>query len=449
MFRKLFLATSLVALSTACTQQTVTDAQLVRSESSGAVGAVAAVTPGQGASLLAEDGSETLGFAFDYFWFAVNETPQDCPEGFAMALRDVAIMNLPKDRQSYLLQPENRSDYYKMGYRLSAVRMAEQGGKSICNIPDSYDDPIHKVVQSPVSYGRDLDGVNSDGADTESCGGVDFTSPDGRTGVDNQLYRVMGCIDSFRRDAEFAGGAMEDYHIGSYRDGETTTLMEITGVDDRLNDDEVTIGIYSSHEPTPFDAEKNGVPYGSLTVTDNLLWHNEVKGRIVDGELISDTFDLRLKFGWSGRPAEYVIKGSRIHLTLNEDGSASGDLAGYFDTKHAYWHNFHNDRGALEVANGFTCPAVHDALMKYSDGYPDPETGQCTAISTAMSIKAVPTFVLHQPKEQLQNYFLDTREYYGVELAEIAVEGATPRPLNEKIGPQRLSQDDKEYKDDN
>ncbi len=426
-----------MAALVACSQEVQHDAKLMALEVAPAE--VSALTPVQGAAVRGGDGSETLGFAFTYFWFSVHETPQDCPDGYAMALRDVAIMHLPKERQEFLLLAENRSDYYKMGYALSAKRMREQNGQSICNIPDSYDDPEHRVVQSSVSYGRDLDGLKSDGADASSCGGVDFTSPDGQAGVDNQLYRVLGCIDSFRRDALFAGGAMEDYHVGAYRDGEITTLMQVSGVDDRMNDDEVVVGVYSSLDPTQFDSEKNGVPYASLTVTDNLLWHNEVKGKIVDGELITDRFDLRLKFGWSGRPAEYLIKGSQIHLTINADGSAKGDLTGYFDTEQAYRHNFHNGRGALEVANGFTCPAVHDALMKYSDGYPDPVTGQCTAISTAMTIEAEPAFVIPLPREELKKYFLDTREYYGVEMADIAVEGAFPMPLDGKSGPVRES----------
>ncbi|MFN3312619.1 MAG: hypothetical protein ACK46Q_04040, partial [Hyphomonas sp.] len=218
---------------------------------------------------IAKDGVSpgTIGLAFTYFWYDMHETPQDCPDGYAYALRDLAILHLPKERQEFLLRAENRSDYYRMGYALSGRRMYEQGGRSICNIPDAYDDPPLRTVQSSVAYGRNLDGKVSNGSDPENCGAVSFTSPNGMPGVDNQLYRVMGCIDSFRRDAEFAGGAMEDYHVGAYRDGEITTLMEIRGVDDLMNDDEVEVGIYSSQDPTLYDSEKRGIGKASLTVT--------------------------------------------------------------------------------------------------------------------------------------------------------------------------------------
>ncbi len=379
---------------------------------------------------LAVSDPTTIGLAFTYFWYNVHETPEDCPDGWAMALRDVAIMDLPAERQQFLLQAENRSTYYRMGYALSARRMAEQGGQSICNIPTSYDDPPMRVVQSTTSYGRDLDGLISDGSDTQTCGTVDFVSPDGVPGVDNELYRVMGCIDSFRRDPEFAGGAMEDYHIGSYRDGETTTLMEIRGVDDRLNDESVDIGIYASFEPTMFDSEKNGLPYASITATDNRIWHSLGTGRIVNGELITDPFTLRTRLGWSGRPAEYLIYDTVIHLKLNDDGSAEGDLVGYFDLNHAYWNNFHDAAGALQVANGYTCPAVWSALQEHADGHYDEASGRCTAISTSMRIEAVPAFVIHPPEDQLVEYVVDTTEYYGVPVEQIMVEGAELRARN-------------------
>lgn len=424
---KLVTASTLaIAMIAACTQQNAGDVDTA-DVSTAPTPELIELVKGTAATTAA-DGSETLGFAFTYFWFSVHETPLDCPDGYAMALRDVAIMHLPKAEQTHLLKAENRSTYYKMGYALSAKRMKDHDGASICNIPNVYDDPEHRVVQSGVSYGRDLDGVSSEGDDA-TCGTTDFVSPDGVQGVDNELYRVLGCVDSFRRDAEFAGGAMEDYHVGSYRDGETTTLMEISGIDDRMNDDDVTVGVYSSADATPFDSKKNGIGFASMSVTDNTLWHNEVKGKIVDGELITEPFDLRLKFGWSGRPAEYKIKESRIHLTLKEDGTAEGDLAGYFDTLEAYRHNFHNARGALEVANGFTCPAAWDAIEKYSDGHKDPKTGKCTTISTAMTIQAVPAFLIQPPAEKLTKYILDTTKYYGVSLDEIAVEGAEVRPL--------------------
>ena len=43
--------------------------------------------------------------------------------------------------------------------------------------------------EGPVAPGVDLDGIQ---------GPEDFTSPDGRRGIDNQMHRVLGCIANYR-----------------------------------------------------------------------------------------------------------------------------------------------------------------------------------------------------------------------------------------------------------
>jgi hypothetical protein len=47
---------------------------------------------------------------------------------------------------------------------------------------------------------------------------------------------------------------------------------------------------------------------------------------------------------------------------------------------------------------GVDCPTFSQAVHRYADGYPDPATGKCTAISTAFDIEAVPAFIIH-PEE--------------------------------------------------
>src|SRR5262245_46922745 len=55
---------------------------------------------------------KTRGFAFTYFWFQVYEGANDCPDGYSLAMRDLAIKDLPQAEQERLLRPENRSEYY-------------------------------------------------------------------------------------------------------------------------------------------------------------------------------------------------------------------------------------------------------------------------------------------------------------------------------------------------
>src|SRR6185312_8730479 len=72
-------------------------------------------------------------------------------------------------------------------YSLNETQIALEG--SIWNPtagPDNFD---YVVASGTVSYGMNLDG---------KIGANDFTSPDGEKGVDNQLFRVIGCDDNMR-----------------------------------------------------------------------------------------------------------------------------------------------------------------------------------------------------------------------------------------------------------
>jgi hypothetical protein len=339
-------------------------------------------------------GSKTKSFVFTYMWFAIYESAEDCPDGLNTSLRDVAIMHLPAAEQARLKSPKHRSEYTNMGMDLGRQRRIELGDESSCDHPDKFDDPAQTLVSGKLSLGFDLDGHDSTTGSSaaNSCPHLDFMSPDGRNGIDNQFYRVAGCIESYRRDSLYVSGGIEDFVIGAHLVGRITTLMEINGIDDPLNDDSVEVAIYSSEDPVPYDSQEKGLPHASLTATDNPRWRNVTQGSIKNGVLITDTFDLLLKYGYR-QGAEYDLKKARLELKLLPDGHAEGTLAGFYDLDMVY-RLFKDRFGEVQAPYGYTCPAVHKALAENADGYPDPDTGKCTAISTAFTVKAMPAFVI-------------------------------------------------------
>ncbi len=338
-------------------------------------------------------GSTTRSFAFTYMWFAIYESADDCPEGLNTSLRDVAISHLSAEEQARLRSPLHRSEYTNMGMDLGRQRREQLGDESSCDHPDQYDDPPQTLVSGKQALGLDLDDRVSDGAETESCPHQDFIGLDGRPGIDNQFYKVAGCIESYRRDSLYVSGGIEDFVIGAHLVGRITTLLEISGIDDPLNDDEVEVSIYSSDDPVPYDSQEQGLPNASLTATDNPSWRNHTRGRIDQGVLITEPMDLLLKYGYR-EGTNYDLKNARLELKLLPDGRAEGLLAGYYDIDEVYRAMFRDRFGEVQAPYGYTCPAVHRALAENADGYPDPETGQCTAISTAFNVKAMPAFVI-------------------------------------------------------
>jgi hypothetical protein len=53
-----------------------------------------------------------------------------------------------------------------------------------------------------------------------------------------------------------------------------------------------------------------------------------------------------------------------------------------------------------------TCNGAYYALKQFADGHRDPNSGQCSAISTQYRIKAIPAFVVDTPTQSV-NVTLD------------------------------------------
>jgi len=184
-------------------------------------------------------------------------------------------------------------------------------------------------------------------------------------------------------------------------DGNYTILIEVTDVDDVKNDDDVTIGLYMSDDVIVRDAKGSGVlPFASLQVTDDKRYHNTLKGKIEDGEIIvteaKDIF-IYARAG-AATPPEYHIRDGRLRLAVNDDGTGEGVIAGYMDWLVNYRQASRGSSFA-ETQVGMTCPSLYKAYKELADGYPDPVTGECTAISSAFYIKAKPAFVIHPEQD--------------------------------------------------
>lgn len=91
------------------------------------------------------------------------------------------------------------------------------------------------------------------------------------------------------------------------------------------------------------------------------------------------------------RGLPHLIRGMRLRLAMDGEGYAKGLLAGYQDleTHYAWWARL-NPNGRV---NAYSCPALYQAMHDLADGYKDPDTGKCTALSTALHITAVRVFV--------------------------------------------------------
>ena len=248
-------------------------------------------------------------------------------------------------------------------------------------------------TQGNVAIGLNLDG---------KVGEKDFTSPDGEKGIDNAFYRVTGCNAQFR-GPEGQLQLFANKQIPGF--GFNRMMIEISGVDNLENAPNVDVTIYRGRDPLVLDATGDGVaPGGSQRIDMRygkaLIQH--LHGKIENGELITDP----IKDGtwtweiFSSVPRSLQIKDMRLRMKLSPT-NADGLLAGYFDVDSLYnwitsWSTHHLAYGRLDA------PEFYWELRKNADAYPDPKTGQNTAISSAITLNMSQVYIQH-PDEPAAN----------------------------------------------
>jgi hypothetical protein len=340
-----------------------------------------------------------LGFVVSIFQNAIERSPDACPDGPVKKIREVYLDQLDATERNRLLLKENEPELTK---RWQATVFGANG-TNICSQPQLFDRPLIATVQSKRAYGLDLDGGT---ASADICPHGEFVSPAGEAGVDNQEYRVLGCTLEWRgKDGQSSDQekGMQQFHVS----GQWTQAILLRGVDSLVNDPEVEV-IYGNTPDRPVvDSKGNFLPGASFTLSDTAPRHrNALKGRIVNGVLMTAPADIRLTQTWGqggardirGNRTMYEYRKGRLHLAFQPDGSLEGVIGGYrllFDT---FQSAAIGGAGAALVA-GIDCAAYLATLRKYADGLRDPATGQCTAVSSAMRMKAVPAFVNDVPQE--------------------------------------------------
>jgi len=315
--------------------------------------------------------------------------PGECPEGYN-----------PTEAEYYPEQWEaSRALREAGGDRAAAIALLPPDA---CQDPLAQPDPGFLTLDGPALVaGLDLDGVDSRRGDAAgaSCAHRDFASPEGGTGIDNQLWRLFGCVRGYRPDA-----LMDRLHEANafVKEGGYAILLEISGMDNPKNDDEIGVQLISANDPATTDASGGIMQNVSVTAHENSRYHNPVaKGKIVDGILTTEPVDVWIKVKQQTSDNEYWLRDARIRAEVLEDGSIKGLVGAYWDTanffnvtnEHHFGPKVHLGRSAA-YNRGFMCAGLYHAMSRVADGHPDPETGQCTSISTSIHFEAVPAFVI-------------------------------------------------------
>jgi hypothetical protein len=327
----------------------------------------------------AAEGPGTIGLALTDWHYALVETPggkEECPTGLQAG-----------EASQFKAQPDYLEHVKKFGGTFeNRGPNGEKGNYS----PGMVQDPIPwRELQSKRGYGVSLDGTSDGSATPKTCKHEKFVSPDGEQ-VDNQMARVVGCIQGFRT----SGLTIEFYRNEIVNSAANRLLIEITGVDDAKNDPHVDVALYKGRDQLVRTAASNTfVPFMSQRIDERFPQYTlKTHGKIVDGVLMTDPIPFaRLPISWTRNVGERHIHNFTLRLKLTADG-AEGLFAGYENL--ATWWNIQSKSVTPEL-DKYSPAGMYRALHRNADGDRDPTTGECTAISVAYQVNAVRALVIH------------------------------------------------------
>jgi predicted dienelactone hydrolase len=256
-----------------------------------------------------------------------------------------------------------------------------------CEHPEAVQDPSFKTIALPGRIdGVDLDGDAPPGGE---CAHVDFTGLDGEPGVDFQYWRAVGCVRGFQP------GEIADTVISqAVRDGSMTILLQVRGVDDPENDDDVRVQLFASPDAPPLGADGSVLSYGTLSADADPRYRSTVgSGRIVDGVLTAGPLDVKVHLNIQIVAGDLTFRAARVRMRMQPDGTADGAIFGFEPAAELY-DIFGRQAGtAGALALGYSCGGLYAALNAEADGDFDEASGRCTSLSVGYDLKAVPAFI--------------------------------------------------------
>lgn len=332
----------------------------------------------------------TLGFVVrDWFTAIYNSRYLDeCPEGLAISNDEFWWRGLSIEARANLTENGLRP---KLDRYPTAMRRGPNG-ENVCLNPTVVTDPPMRVVEGKYSYGANLDD-NIDGRSTpKTCAHENFAHPNGALGIDNQMYRLVGCVLGWRK------GGLTELIANENRgtSGLGMILIEVTGVEDALEDEDITVTFYRSIDQFVLDGNGRPLPFSSYNIDmdgDKPRYGGSLKGTIRNGILTTERGDVSLPFYGNRTFMHPLIKDMGLRLEIARDGAtAHGTVTGYYNVE-AFLHYIGGMVG--HTSSAADCPAMYRAAHELADGYPNPETGQCTFLSTAFEVGAHAAFIIH------------------------------------------------------
>ncbi len=333
--------------------------------------------------------AETRSYVISLFVQAAYSQDGDCPKGlnplpevyFSEDLKNVGVPPAEIGRiieglKGGVATPEARD---------ALVNRGRIDGKpaNAYAYPTSVPDKHQPAVEGRYAYGFNLSGK----ATTPDS----FEDPETHEqGVNNNYFKAMGCYLNHRA---LPPDEPPYWSVswGILRESMPAWLISISG-DDLGKDGNVSVAFQRALEHVWRDANGNVRRNSTFRIDPDPRWHNVLAGKIRNGIVEIAPGEIHLE----GDPfmlAQLDLAQAHMRLKLSLDGTAKGILGGYVPWLSLYFI-YAGDGFPAETMLGMDVPGVYHSLRRWADAYPDPRTGQNTAISAAFRIEAVPAFAV-------------------------------------------------------
>ena len=333
----------------------------------------------------------TKSYVVGYFYPATYYGDDTCPHGLnplpdVFFKRDLKILGLPQAEVDAMFDKDYNNQNGKPATNWISVASARGNGRDNVYLhPTTVPDAHLMPAVGRFGYGFNLtaDGLAAPGS---------YEDPETHEkGVNNRLFRAIGCIPAYRGSPPPQPPLEAEYRWDSTRAAMGAWLISITG--DLSRDGDVTVTLESSIDPaTTQDANAHIQSDMTYRIAARTASSNVLHGRLEGGIVTTDPATIVMKCDSYIQPV-FEFRQARLRLNLKAAGRLQGVLGGYQPWYPIYWS--HAKVGYIDERGfGVDTPALYYALRSNADAYPDPATGENTAISAAYMIEAVPAFVV-------------------------------------------------------
>ena len=234
------------------------------------------------------------------------------------------------------------------------------------------------------AWGFDLDNTTSPEGEDDSCGHGDLTDPEGREGIDNQMASIWDAVEPI------AGTFAQEVLLVSINEGRFLVALELIGVDDLYNDDDVTFNLFQARGEPEIGTLGYISPNQSFFINKEQPFFSIEHVAIKDGTIEVGPFDYSIPLDVLELSTTLNVRQGFFRFDIRDDGSFKGYMGGALSLPEMIGDLKETDaREEVELVEPIFWI---NADMGYDDD-------TCNLFSMALAFEGTQTFIIREAEE--------------------------------------------------